>query len=146
MNLKMVNTLGFYDRNELYGSPVVRNCWMPNCNYWAIFIITLISVNKYNRQTIRHPMVLAPSNIERRVWCLYLGFDCQGRRLNEFSINPIWRPNSVKNFEFASLFSTQWTQKWLAAWALIAEMSCMGPQLLEIPGSYISYVLWIANC
>ena len=26
-------TLGFYDRHELYGSPVVRNCWMPYYNY-----------------------------------------------------------------------------------------------------------------
>ena len=30
MNPAMVSTVRFYDRNELYGSPDVRNCRMPN--------------------------------------------------------------------------------------------------------------------
>ena len=30
VNRAMVSTVRFYDRNELYGSPDVRNCRMPN--------------------------------------------------------------------------------------------------------------------
>ena len=29
MNMEMASTQGFYSENELYGSPVVRNCRMP---------------------------------------------------------------------------------------------------------------------
>ena len=30
VNPEMVSTVRFFDRNELYGSPDVRNCRMPN--------------------------------------------------------------------------------------------------------------------
>ena len=40
-----VSTLDFYDINDLHRSPGVRNCRMPNYNYWAFFIINLISIN-----------------------------------------------------------------------------------------------------
>ena len=45
VNLAMVSTVRFYDRNELYGSPDVRNCRMPNFLGSAFFIISLISIN-----------------------------------------------------------------------------------------------------
>ena len=35
VNLAMVSTVRFYDRNELYGSPDVRNYRMPNFLGWA---------------------------------------------------------------------------------------------------------------
>ena len=41
----MASTLGFYHKNELYGSPVAKGRWMPNYNYQAFFIITLIRMN-----------------------------------------------------------------------------------------------------
>ena len=37
VNPAMVSTVRFYDRNELYGSPDVRNCRMPNFLGWAFF-------------------------------------------------------------------------------------------------------------
>ena len=43
--MEMASTQGSYYENELYGSPVVRNCRMPNYDYWAFFIITLINKN-----------------------------------------------------------------------------------------------------
>ena len=43
--MEMASTQGSYYENELYGSPVVRNCRMPNYGYWAFFMITLISIN-----------------------------------------------------------------------------------------------------
>ena len=43
--MEMASTQGSYDENELYRSPVVRNCRMPNYDYWKFFIITLISIN-----------------------------------------------------------------------------------------------------
>ena len=36
-----------------------------------------------------------------------------------------------QNFEFAGLYSTQWTWEWEVSTALITDMSCMGPQLLK---------------
>ena len=36
LNTSMVSSLRFYGRIELYGSPDVRNCWMPNFICWAI--------------------------------------------------------------------------------------------------------------
>ena len=45
VNPAMVSTVRFYDRNELYGSPDVRNCRMPNFLGWAFFVISLISIN-----------------------------------------------------------------------------------------------------
>ena len=45
VNPAMVSTVRFYDRNELYGSPDVRNCRMPNLLGWAFFVISLISIN-----------------------------------------------------------------------------------------------------
>ena len=45
MNMEMTSTQGSYYKNELYGSPVVRNCRMPNYDYWEFFIITLINLN-----------------------------------------------------------------------------------------------------
>ena len=45
MNMEMASTQGSYYRNKLYGSPVVRNFRMPSNDYWAVFIITLISIN-----------------------------------------------------------------------------------------------------
>ena len=44
-NPVMVSTVRFYDRNELYGSPDVRNCRMPNFLGWAFFVISLININ-----------------------------------------------------------------------------------------------------
>ena len=37
MNPAMVSSLRFYDRNELYGSPDLRNCRMPNFTFWIFF-------------------------------------------------------------------------------------------------------------
>ena len=45
VNPAMMSTVRFYDRNELYGSPDVRNCRMPNFLGWASFVISLISIN-----------------------------------------------------------------------------------------------------
>ena len=45
MNIEMVSTLGSYQTNELYVSPVARNRWVPNYNYWAFLMITLISID-----------------------------------------------------------------------------------------------------
>ena len=45
VNPAMVSTVRFYDRNELYGSPDVRNCRMPNFLGWAFVVITLININ-----------------------------------------------------------------------------------------------------
>ena len=45
MNMEMASTQGSYYKNELYGSPIIRNCRMRNYDYWAYFIITLISIN-----------------------------------------------------------------------------------------------------
>ena len=45
VNPAMVSTLRFYDRNELYGSPDVRNCRMPNFICWAFVVIIPISIN-----------------------------------------------------------------------------------------------------
>ena len=45
VNPAMVSTVRFYDRNELYGSPDVRNCRMPNFLGWAFFVISIISIN-----------------------------------------------------------------------------------------------------
>ena len=45
MNMKMASTQGSYYENELYGSRVVKNCRMPNYDYWTFFMITLISIN-----------------------------------------------------------------------------------------------------
>ena len=45
VNPAMVSTVRFYDRNELYGSPDVRNCRMPNFLVWTFFVISLISIN-----------------------------------------------------------------------------------------------------
>ena len=45
VNPAMVSTARFYDRNDLYGSPNVRNCRMPNFLGWAFFVISLISIN-----------------------------------------------------------------------------------------------------
>ena len=49
---------------------------------------------------------MKPYHLGNRFCCLYLGFDCQGRRLNEnenenvwpLLINPIWLPNSIDIF------------------------------------------------
>ena len=45
VNPAMVSTVRFYDRNELYGSPDVRNCRVTNFLGWAFFVISLISIN-----------------------------------------------------------------------------------------------------
>ena len=45
VNLAMVSTVRFYDRNELYGSSDVRNCRLPNFLGSAFFVISLISIN-----------------------------------------------------------------------------------------------------
>ena len=45
MNTEMASTLGSYHENELYVSPVARNRWVPNYNYWAFLIITIINFN-----------------------------------------------------------------------------------------------------
>ena len=33
MKTEMASTPGFYDKNELHGSPVAKGDWMPNYNY-----------------------------------------------------------------------------------------------------------------
>ena len=48
VNPAMVSTVRFYDRNELYGSPDVRNCRMPKFLGWAFFVISLISIHLHN--------------------------------------------------------------------------------------------------
>ena len=45
MNMEMASTEGSYYKNELYGAPVVKNCRMPNYDYWVFIIINLISIN-----------------------------------------------------------------------------------------------------
>ena len=40
----MASTLGSYQKNELYVSPVARNRWVPDYNYWSFLIITLIMI------------------------------------------------------------------------------------------------------
>ena len=45
LNTEMTSTLDSYHKNELYVSPVARNRWVPNHNYWTIFIITPIRIN-----------------------------------------------------------------------------------------------------
>ena len=45
MNMEMASTQGSYYKHELYGFPVVRNCLMPDFDYWEFFIITLIGMN-----------------------------------------------------------------------------------------------------
>ena len=45
MNTEMASTLGSYHKNELYVSPVAKNCRVPNYNYWAFLIINLININ-----------------------------------------------------------------------------------------------------
>ena len=45
MKTEFASTPGFYHKNELYGSPVAKDRWVPNYNYWAFFIITLIRMN-----------------------------------------------------------------------------------------------------
>ena len=45
VNPTMVSTVRFYDRNELYGSPDVRNCRMPNYLGWEFFVISIIRIN-----------------------------------------------------------------------------------------------------
>ena len=41
----MTSMLGSYHKNEFYVSPVAKNRWVPNYNYWTFLIITLISTN-----------------------------------------------------------------------------------------------------
>ena len=45
MNMEIASTQGSYYKIELYGTPVVRNCRMPNFDYRTFFIITLIIIN-----------------------------------------------------------------------------------------------------
>ena len=45
MKTEMASAPGFYKKNELYCSPVAKDRWLPNNNYWAVFIITLITMN-----------------------------------------------------------------------------------------------------
>ena len=45
MKTEMASAPGFYHKNELYGSPVAKDGWMLNYNYWAFFIIALIRMN-----------------------------------------------------------------------------------------------------
>ena len=37
MKSEMASTPGFYLKNELYGSPIAKDLWMPNYNYWDFF-------------------------------------------------------------------------------------------------------------
>ena len=81
--MEMASTQGSYYKNGLHGSPVVRNWRMRNYDYWAFFKITLININYHERRYVKYTIVLKPYHLGNRFWCLYLGFDCQGRRLNE---------------------------------------------------------------
>ena len=45
MNTEMASAQGSYSKSELYVYPVARNRWVPDYNYWAFLIITLISIN-----------------------------------------------------------------------------------------------------
>ena len=42
--------------------------------------------------------------------------------------------NSHQNFKITSLFTTEWTQQWLAPWYFMTEMASVRPRLLEIVG------------
>ena len=46
--MELPSTPGFYHKSELHGSPVVKDRWIPNYNYWEFFIITLIRMNWHN--------------------------------------------------------------------------------------------------
>ena len=35
MKTEMATTPGFHNKNELYGSPVAKDRWMPNINHWS---------------------------------------------------------------------------------------------------------------
>ena len=37
MNIEMASTVGFYYKNDFYGSPVPRNLRIPNYNIWEFF-------------------------------------------------------------------------------------------------------------
>ena len=68
----MISSLGFYDRNDLHGSPIIRNQRMSNCNSWEhFFIITLISINYCNCRSIKCPLVLERNRFGKILWCLY---------------------------------------------------------------------------
>ena len=70
----MASSLGFYDRNDLHGSPIIRNQWLSNCNSWKhFFIITLISIDYCNCGSIKCPLVLERIHFRKILWCLYLG-------------------------------------------------------------------------
>ena len=73
----MAGSLGFYDINDLHGSPIIRNQWMSNCKSWEhFFIITLISIDYYNCGSIKCPSVLEQNHFGKILWCLYLGSVC----------------------------------------------------------------------
>ena len=71
----MASSLGFYDRNDLHGSPIIRYQWMCNCNSWEhfFFIITLINIDNCNCRSIKCPLVLERSHFGKILWCFYLG-------------------------------------------------------------------------
>ena len=105
--MEMANTQCSYYRNELHGSPVVRNCRMPNYDYCTFFIITLISMNLHYRRNIKYPIVLETVARRKPILVSISRFDCQERRLNKNhscmtnlmnSTNPIWLPNSIEMF------------------------------------------------
>ena len=68
----MVSSLGFNDRNDLHGSPIIRKQRMSNCNSWEhFFIITLISIDYCNCGSVKCPLDLERNHFGKILWCLY---------------------------------------------------------------------------
>ena len=80
----MASTLDIYDRNYFYVSPSVRNVRVPVHNSSAFSMNSLIAINEHDGGNIKCPIVLGPSHLGKRFWCLYLSFDCQERRSTEY--------------------------------------------------------------
>ena len=89
----MASSLGFYDRNDLHGSPIIKNQWMFNCNSWEhFFIITLTGIGYCNCGSIKCPLVLEWNHLRKILWCFYLGLVWP----LQVKIHPIWHPMHVR--------------------------------------------------
>ena len=85
----MASSLGFYDRNDLHGSPIIRNKWMSHCNSWEhFFTIILINIDYCNCISIKCPLVLERNHFGKILWCLYLGSVWPLPN----KIHPVWHP------------------------------------------------------
>ena len=63
MNPAMVSTVRFYDRNELYGSPDVRNCRMPNFLGWAFFGKCFWGDGRHCRTAWQRCQIIDPTDV-----------------------------------------------------------------------------------